>query len=73
MFLGGFGSTNPTTPFGQSSFAKPATGFSAPAFGSTSGTSLFGQNAQPTSSGLFGAASKGTAFGQQPAQPGFGK
>lgn len=69
---GGFGSTNTTTPFGQSSFGKPTTGFSTPAFGAPTGTSLFGQNAQPAQGGLFGAANKGTTFGQQPAQPGFG-
>ena len=70
--FGGFGTTNTTTPFGQTSFAKPTTGFNAPAFGSTSGTSLFGQTAQPASTGLFGAANKAPAFGQQPAQTGFG-
>ncbi|KAK3910390.1 Nuclear pore complex protein Nup98-Nup96 [Frankliniella fusca] len=71
----GFGSPQTTaTPFGQigTTFAKPATGFSAPAFGTATGTSLFGQNAQPATTGLFGAANKGTAFGQQPAQTGFG-
>lgn len=71
----GFGSPQPAaTPFGQigTTFAKPATGFSAPAFGTPTGTSLFGQNAQPATTGLFGAANKGTAFGQQPAQTGFG-
>lgn len=66
----GFGTNNTTTPFGQ--FAKPATGFSAPAFGTTSSTPLFGQNTQPANTGLFGAAAKGTAFGQQPTQTGFG-
>ncbi|KAJ1527107.1 hypothetical protein ONE63_008642 [Megalurothrips usitatus] len=68
----GFGATNTTTPFGQSTFAKPAAGFSTPAFGTTGGSSLFGQNAQPAAGGLFGAANKGTAFGQQPAPTGFG-
>jgi nuclear pore complex protein Nup98-Nup96 len=66
---GGFGaSTTGTgvTPFGQSSFNKPATGatgFQSAGFGNTGGSSLFGGAAPSAGTGLFGATST-PAFGQ---------
>ncbi|GLG96233.1 Nuclear pore complex protein Nup98-Nup96 [Gryllus bimaculatus] len=62
--VGGFGSSNMNSPFGQSTFGKTTTsGFTAPAFGSAS-TSLFGSNTS-TSSGLFGGLNA-PVFGQAP-------
>jgi len=73
FLIGGFNATPTSTPFGQSTFAKPATtGFSAPAFGQSTGTSLFGQTTQPATGGLFGQAAQGSAFGQAPTQSAFG-
>lgn len=59
----GFNSTTTASPFGQTTFGKPATGGfgQAPAFGQQPNTSLFG-GAQNTSTGLFGASTS-TAFG----------
>ncbi|XP_075227479.1 uncharacterized protein LOC142327948 isoform X7 [Lycorma delicatula] len=74
MFQGsGFGAASTRTPFGQTStFGKPASLFTAPAFGSTS-SSLFGQTTQPQTSSLFGNTAPAPAFGQpQTMQPSFG-
>ncbi|XP_055923020.1 nuclear pore complex protein Nup98-Nup96 [Eupeodes corollae] len=69
----GFNSTTTASPFGQSTFGKPATGGfgQAPAFGQQQNTSLFG-GAQNPNPGLFGASTS-TAFGATTtAQPSFG-
>lgn len=70
----GFNNTTAASPFGQSSFAKPATsGFGqAPTFGQQN-TSLFGGGQQTT--GLFGGNQQQPAFGTNIAttqQSGFG-
>ncbi|KAK9511478.1 hypothetical protein O3M35_000124 [Rhynocoris fuscipes] len=74
MFQGsGFPGASTSSPFGQTSFGKPATtGFNTTVFGSNTGTSLFGSNTTQQS-GLFGASTATPAFGQtQTAQPTFG-
>lgn len=65
---GGFNSGTATSPFGQTFGKNTTTGFTTPAFGSTS-SSLFGSST-PTTGGLFGGATATPVFGQaQTTQP----
>jgi nuclear pore complex protein Nup98-Nup96 len=65
---GGFSTGATASPFGQTFGKTTTTGFTAPAFGSTS-SSLFGSST-PTTGGLFGGATATPVFGQaQTTQP----